>query len=41
MMHCNLCKNWYHSECIGIDEKNIKFYENCGFTNVGVEMKLL
>lgn len=26
MMHCNLCKNWYHSECIGIDEKNIKFY---------------
>ena len=22
-------------------EKNIKFYENCGFINVGVEMKLL
>jgi RimJ/RimL family protein N-acetyltransferase len=22
-------------------EKNIKFYENCGFSNVGVEMKLL
>jgi GNAT superfamily N-acetyltransferase len=22
-------------------EKNIKFYENCGFVNVGVEMKLL
>jgi hypothetical protein len=26
MLHCNLCKNWYHSECLGIDENNIKFY---------------
>lgn len=26
MLKCNLCKNWFHYQCLGFDKFNLKFY---------------
>jgi len=26
MLKCNLCQSWFHSKCLGFDDKNISYY---------------
>jgi len=26
MLKCNICQSWFHSKCLGFDEKNVSFY---------------
>lgn len=26
MLNCNLCKSWFHSKCLGFDDKNLLYY---------------